>query len=81
LHIKVYISINCVQELNLTIKNNEELHELYPLPDIIRMVKSRSMRWVGHIERIRGEKECVWIIGGKTRRKYTTRKSKKMVGG
>jgi hypothetical protein len=27
--------------------NNEELHNLYSSPDIIRQVKSRRMRWVG----------------------------------
>jgi hypothetical protein len=28
---------------------NEELHNLYSLPSIIRMIKSRSMRWEEHI--------------------------------
>jgi hypothetical protein len=28
--------------------HNEELHNLYSLPDIIRMMKSRRMRWAGH---------------------------------
>jgi hypothetical protein len=28
---------------------NEELHNLYSLPDIIRMIKSRRMTWVGHV--------------------------------
>jgi hypothetical protein len=35
--------------------NNEELHNLYSSPSIIRIIKSRSMRWVGHVAR-RGEK-------------------------
>jgi hypothetical protein len=29
--------------------HNEELHDMYSLPSIIRMIKSRRMRWVGHI--------------------------------
>jgi hypothetical protein len=29
--------------------HNEELHNLYSLPDIIRMIKSRRMGWAGHI--------------------------------
>jgi hypothetical protein len=29
--------------------NNEELHDLYSLPSIIRIIKSRTMRWVGHV--------------------------------
>jgi hypothetical protein len=32
--------------------NNEELHNLYSLPDIIRMIKSRRMRWAGHVARM-----------------------------
>jgi hypothetical protein len=33
----------------------EELHRLYSSPSIIRMVKSRRMRWAGHVARM-GEK-------------------------
>jgi hypothetical protein len=29
--------------------HNEELHNLYSSPDIIRQVKSRRMRWAGHV--------------------------------
>jgi hypothetical protein len=29
--------------------HNEDLHNLYSLPSIIRMVKSRRMRWAGHL--------------------------------
>jgi hypothetical protein len=32
--------------------HNEELHNLYSSPNIIRMIKSRRMRWVGHIARM-----------------------------
>jgi hypothetical protein len=28
--------------------HNEELHNLYCSPSIIRMIKSRRMRWAGH---------------------------------
>ena len=28
---------------------NEELSDLYSLPNIVRVVKSRIMRWVGHV--------------------------------
>jgi hypothetical protein len=34
--------------------HNEELHNLYSLPSIIRMIKSRKMGWVGHVA-------CMWI--------------------
>jgi hypothetical protein len=29
--------------------HNEELSDLYPLPNIVRVVKSRRMRWAGHV--------------------------------
>jgi hypothetical protein len=32
--------------------HNEELHNLYPSPSIIRMIKLRRMRWAGHIARM-----------------------------
>jgi hypothetical protein len=34
--------------------HNEELQNLYSSPNIIRMIKSRRMRWAGHVAR-RGE--------------------------
>jgi hypothetical protein len=36
--------------------HNEELHDLYSLPNLIRMMKSRRMRWAGPIARM-GETE------------------------
>jgi len=32
--------------------HNEELNDLYCLPSIVRVIKSRSMRWVGHVARM-----------------------------
>jgi hypothetical protein len=32
----------------------EELNDLYPLPNIVRVVKSRRMRWAGHVARMGG---------------------------
>jgi hypothetical protein len=29
--------------------HNEELHNLYSSPSIIRIIKSRRMRWAGHV--------------------------------
>jgi hypothetical protein len=46
--------------------NNEELHNLYSLPSncIIRMIKSRRMRWAGYVARL-GEKRiaCRILVG------------------
>jgi hypothetical protein len=32
--------------------HNEELHNLYASPNIIRVIKSRKMRWMGHVARM-----------------------------
>jgi hypothetical protein len=37
---------------------NEELNDLYSLPNIVRVVKSRRMRWAGHVARM-GEERVV----------------------
>ena len=34
--------------------HNEELRDLYSLPNIVRVVKSRRMRWAGHVARMGG---------------------------
>jgi hypothetical protein len=31
--------------------HNEELHNLYSSPNLIRMIKSRTIRWAGHVAR------------------------------
>jgi hypothetical protein len=54
--------------------NNEELHILYSSQNIIRQIKSRRMRWVGHMART-GE-ECVQCFDGKARRKEITWETK-----
>ena len=33
-------------------RHNEELSYLYSLPNIVRVVKSRRMRWAGHVARM-----------------------------
>jgi hypothetical protein len=44
--------------------HNEELHNLYSSPSIIRAIKSRRMRWVGHAARIGKERnECRILVG------------------
>jgi hypothetical protein len=41
--------------------HNEELHSLYSLPNIVRLIKSRRMRGVGHVARM-GERRGVYRI-------------------
>jgi hypothetical protein len=43
---------------------NEELNDLYFSPNIVRVIKSRRMRWVGHVARLgRGEVHTGWWLG------------------
>jgi hypothetical protein len=32
--------------------HNDKLHSLYSSPNIVRVIKSRRMRWVGHVARM-----------------------------
>jgi hypothetical protein len=41
--------------------HNEELHNLYSSPSIIRIIKSRRMRWAGHVARM-GEKRNLYRL-------------------
>jgi hypothetical protein len=41
--------------------HNDELHSLYSSPNIVRVIKSRKMRWVGHVAR-RGMGRCVYRV-------------------
>jgi hypothetical protein len=45
--------------------HNEELHNLYSSPDIVRQVKSRRMRWAGHVARIGEERKVYKVFVGK----------------
>jgi hypothetical protein len=41
--------------------HNDELHSLYSSPNIVRVIKSRRMRWAGHVART-GEGRCVYSV-------------------
>jgi hypothetical protein len=43
-----------------------ELHTLYSSPSIIRMIKSRRMRWAGNLARMRDNRIAYRILAGKT---------------
>jgi hypothetical protein len=45
--------------------HKEELHALYSSRSIIRIMKSRRMRWVGHVARIRGKRNACRLMMGK----------------
>jgi hypothetical protein len=46
--------------------HNDELHSLYSSLNIVRVIKSRRMRWAGHVVCM-GEGRCVYrVLIGKT---------------
>jgi hypothetical protein len=54
--------------------HNNELHSLYSSPNIVRVIKSRKMRWEGHVARM-GEGRVVYrvLVGrplGRPRRRW-----------
>jgi hypothetical protein len=40
--------------------HNEEIHDLYSLPSIIRIIKARRMGWAGHVAQKGGRIGCWW---------------------
>ena len=38
---------------------NEELNDMYSSLNIVRVIKSRRMRWAGHVARMGEERECI----------------------
>jgi hypothetical protein len=49
--------------------HNEEFHNLYSSPNIIRMIKSRRMICTGHVARMRAKRNAYRILVGKPRGK------------
>jgi hypothetical protein len=49
--------------------HNEKLHILYLSPNIIRQIKSRRMRWTGHVARTGEERKLYRVLVGKPEEK------------
>jgi hypothetical protein len=45
--------------------HNEELHDLYSSPSIIRIIKARRMRWAGHVARMGEKSNSYRLLVGK----------------
>jgi len=45
--------------------HNEELKDLYFSPNIVRVIKSRRMRWAGHVARMDEERGVYRVLLGK----------------
>ena len=48
---------------------NEELNELYCSPSIVRVIKSKIMRWAGHVARMRDRRGVYRVLVGKIERR------------
>jgi hypothetical protein len=60
--------------------HNEELHDLYPSPTIVRVIKSRRMRWAEHVARMERGEACTGFWWGNLR-KETTGETQAYMGG
>ena len=45
--------------------HNEELNDLYSSPNIVRVIKSRRMRWAGHVARMGEQRGVYRVLVGK----------------
>ena len=45
----------------------KELNDLYSSPNIVRVIKSRGMRWAGHVTCMGEERECIGSCWGNRR--------------
>jgi hypothetical protein len=45
--------------------HNDELHDLYSSQNIIRIIKSRRMRWAGHVARMGEKRNAYRLLVGK----------------
>ena len=45
--------------------HKDELNDLYSTPNIVRVIKSRRMRWAGHVARMGEERGVYRVLMGK----------------
>ena len=57
---KIYIVTGELRRLH-----EEELNDLYSSPNIVRVIKSRTMRWSGHVARMGEERGVYRVLVGK----------------
>jgi hypothetical protein len=55
--------------------HNYELHSLYSSPNIVRVIKSRRMRWSGHVARMGEGRDIYRVFFWEARREETTGKT------
>ena len=47
--------------------HNKELYALYSSPDIIRVIKTRTLRWAGHVARVGERRGAYRVLVGSSR--------------
>jgi hypothetical protein len=57
--------------------NNEELNDLYSLLNTVRVVKSRRMRWAGHVARMGEDRGVHRVLVGKPEGKRPLRRPRR----
>jgi hypothetical protein len=57
--------------------HNEELHDLYSSPSIIRIIKSRRMRWAGHVAGMGEKMNAYRLLVGKPEEKRPVGRSRR----
>jgi hypothetical protein len=56
--------------------HNEEVHNLYSLPHIIRLISSRRIKWAGHLQHMGKKRNVCRILVGKPEGKRPLRRSR-----
>ena len=56
---------HCKKEISYEYMHNDDLNDLYSTPNIVRVIKSRRMRWAGHAARMGEERGVYRVLVGK----------------
>jgi hypothetical protein len=75
-HTKIYPHIRFVFQVTREV-HNEELNDLYSLPNIVWVVKSKRMRCAGHVARVEKETGVHRVLVGKPERKRPLGRSRR----
>ena len=51
--------------------HNEELHSLYRSPNTVRVIKYRTLKWTGHVARMKEDRRAFKVLTGKLTGKRT----------
>jgi hypothetical protein len=60
--------------------HNDDLHDLYSSPNIVRVIKSRRMRWAGHVARMGERKGAYRILIGRPEGKRPLGRPRRRLG-